>query len=686
MLNKKFTLAKQIKKEIGNRILFCSAALFLIIFGLTFYDISTEIDQLPARINPQLKPLEDFAMNQIMIDNAQTIQLKLSDFNQSNKALNVKWFPKGTPQFNKISWQFPFSWMYNYPMNAVAGFQLGYFQVQGSFLNDPMLVNELLIRLGLLIIFAFAIFGLLYPLARKIPDKLFIAPINRFIDLASQNNTNTVQSHILPSELTELETKITALLQNAKDYERSQAAIKLGLLAAQVAHDIRSPLSALNVMVKANYHIPEEQRITIRNVSQRINDIANNLLAQYKKTDDNQSRLIQKNELTNELISVLIDRIVSEKRAQYQDKYVKLILTIDETAHGLFATISASKLKSILSNLIDNAAEAISDEGIINVILTRTESQLSIKVNDNGCGMSPEVQTAVLQEGISIGKKGGTGIGLASSKQLIESWGGSFKIESNVGKGTTIILSLLQSEATSWFLSELFLTPNQTIVILDDDQSIHDIWISRFSNELRAEDKITSLHYCQAEQLFESYATIPEQAQFLVDYELHTNNMNGLDIIKMLNIVSRATLVTSHDDDLDLRAECQALGIKILPKTFAVHVPLIVLPQCPDMVFIDDNKMVTESWRFMSKFYNKSVLTFNTINDARKVISSLSKETKIYIDAELSENERGENFAKELYELGYKELYLATGHEKEKFTHCYWLKDIVDKEPPFINI
>ena len=53
-----------------------------------------------------------------------------------------------------------------------------------------------------------------------------------------------------------------------------------------------------------------------------------------------------------------------------------------------------------------------------------------------------------------------------------------------------------------------------------------------------------------------------------------------------------------------------------------------------------------------------------------------------YIDVHLSDNENGEQVTKELFELGFKNLYLATGFEVDQFSHITWIKGVVGKSPP----
>jgi hypothetical protein len=57
--------------------------------------------------------------------------------------------------------------------------------------------------------------------------------------------------------------------------------------------------------------------------------------------------------------------------------------------------------------------------------------------------------------------------------------------------------------------------------------------------------------------------------------------------------------------------------------------------------------------------------------------------TIIYIDSELGDTLSGQVFAKEIYDHGFKQIYLATGHPSENFGDFPWIKSVVGKTPPF---
>jgi signal transduction histidine kinase len=114
-------------------------------------------------------------------------------------------------------------------------------------------------------------------------------------------------------EAAKIEISKTAHLQTFKE------------IAFQVSHDIRSPLSALNLVVGLMNQAPEQQRTLIRSAVNRINDIANDLLTKGKQIDkiNTLELTVKTNEkpvLQPELLSALIENLISEKRVHYRDK------------------------------------------------------------------------------------------------------------------------------------------------------------------------------------------------------------------------------------------------------------------------------------------------------------------------------------------------------------------------------
>jgi len=491
-------------------------------------------------------------------------------------------------------------------------------------------------------------------------------------------------NNFIPLEIFQIKIIFEKLLENLqieyKKREEYTKQIALGQISAQVAHDIRSPLAALNSMtVKELASIPEAQRNTIRNTINRINDIANNLLTKYKTPNAS----VESDKVSPEHIVSLLDSIVSEKRAQYADKAIEFILDIETVAQAAFAKVNAIEFKRALSNLINNSVEALHNTGNIRVALRKRFGSLDIEVIDNGCGISEDLLPQIIN-GLSVGKEDGHGLGLSYTVACIKAWEGEYHIDSKVGVGTTFEISLPLSQPADWFFSKLTVLENSTILVLDDDELIHEIWQRRFKDALWGYKNITVKHFRSPIELLNycnEYGV--DNTHFLIDYELIGHSLTGLDVIKELNISEQAALVTSRYDDLPVKTAARALGVKIIPKGFAVHIPINVMCLRPDLILIDDSEILTDSWYHHASRVGKQIATFNKVSEFMAVRHYYPLTTPLYIDSELGQGVKGEELAKTLFDEGFTIIYLATGFNKHDFPVMPWIKEVVGKDAPF---
>jgi len=234
-------------------------------------------------------------------------------------------------------------------------------------------------------------------------------------------------------------------LQQSKTHTDDEEKITLGLMAAQMAHDIRSPLAALNVVAEELYRVPETVRVLMQRSIVRINDIANNLLNLYQK-----NKLYHvEDKLTPELISVLIDNVVSEKKMQFQKSDINFIYEISSYAHAAFANVMPIDFKRAISNLIDNAVEAITENGRVVIKVSATNDMITIILSDNGCGIPREYIKNLFAEGVTT-KHHGSGLGLYQVKNAIERMNGSILIESKNNNGTVVTIILPRVISPNW--------------------------------------------------------------------------------------------------------------------------------------------------------------------------------------------------------------------------------------------
>jgi len=374
-------------------------------------------------------------------------------------------------------------------------------------------------------------------------------------------------------------------VQNVRLLERTKVDM-FSRMAAQVAHDIRSPLSALAVVEKDLHLLPENTRLMVRSAVGRIRDIANNLIEKNRTlkpvegvagvSGDFKGAVVASEVRTTQLLSALIDSLVTEKRLQFRDRIqVDIAFDLDRGGYGLFADVQATELKRVLSNLINNSVEAIAERGQVNIRLEPAGQYVLIQLTDTGKGIAPEVLKTLGTRGATHGKAGGSGLGVFHAKTTVESWGGSLEVTSQVGRGTTIGIRLPRAEAPVWFMERLAIAPGTTVVVLDDDASIHPIWDGRLGSMRAAERGVGVVHF-SAPADFQRWVEDHEQtaAFFLMDYELLGHNQTGLDLIQANSLAARAVLVTSRFEEPAVLERCSRLGVRLIPKGLAGLVPM----------------------------------------------------------------------------------------------------------------
>ena len=370
---------------------------------------------------------------------------------------------------------------------------------------------------------------------------------------------------------------------------------ELNTVFRQVAHDIRSPLSALNLITSRLTEVPEDRRLVVRNAVNRINDIANQLLAKGNmlpevdmKFDPNPSQEKSTNRMTENKLSPLllvpiIDQIVSEKRVLLRGQKNAEIQSDFSRAYGLFVNVEPSELKRVISNLVNNSIEAMGDYafsemGNVSIAIRGYSDKINILVQDNGKGIPVEVLVNLGRRGVTHGKAGtlsGSGLGVYHAKRTIEAAGGQFDIASEVGVGTTVSISLPRAQSPSWFVEEINLKPNMRLISLDDDMSIHGIWRERIQllgengSDLQLMSFTSGVQFNNWVQSEKSDLDL-----FLVDYELLNQDRSGLDLIEELSLAKQSILVTSRFEEFQVRSRCEKLGIGLIPKMMAGLVPI----------------------------------------------------------------------------------------------------------------
>jgi signal transduction histidine kinase len=114
-------------------------------------------------------------------------------------------------------------------------------------------------------------------------------------------------------------------------------------------------------------------------------------------------------------------------------------LRLDEKIGSVM--IDRSKMRRVLDNLIKNALEAMPNGGDLTISTHRDGEWKRIEISDTGEGISEEDRATLFTPFISR-KEGGLGLGLVFCKETVEAHGGTLSLESEVGEGTSVTITL----------------------------------------------------------------------------------------------------------------------------------------------------------------------------------------------------------------------------------------------------
>jgi signal transduction histidine kinase len=237
------------------------------------------------------------------------------------------------------------------------------------------------------------------------------------------------------------------LRQSRAVIERNEKLTSLGTLAAGVAHEIRNPLTAINVRVHSlkrslvSGTSEHEDATVIDNEIKRLEGIVQAFLQFARPAEP-------------EFVTVSADSLLVRVRAllggQMEKAAIQLLL---EAPPDLWVRVDPQQIEQVLINLAQNAAESIQRDGVIRLRARKDVARFGgrsgpavvLEVIDTGKGIPLEVQKRLFDPFFTT-KEEGTGLGLSIAMRIVEQQGGALQFTTQPGRGTTFSLLLPEAE------------------------------------------------------------------------------------------------------------------------------------------------------------------------------------------------------------------------------------------------
>ncbi|MET0621800.1 MAG: response regulator [Pyrinomonadaceae bacterium] len=212
----------------------------------------------------------------------------------------------------------------------------------------------------------------------------------------------------------------------------------LGRVAAQVAHEVRNPLTGLQLyamhmktkladrMSAAELELADQIIETINHLARTVEQIVN-----FARPVSIERREIDLNHVVTDLLRLLEPQVAG----------ARVELSVELSPDRMRARLDESALRSALTNLILNGVQSMTGGGRLSIKTVRDEGGLRVEIADTGVGMTSG-QIEKVFEAFYTTKAKGLGLGMPYARKIIEEHGGEIGVESSPGEGTLVTVRL----------------------------------------------------------------------------------------------------------------------------------------------------------------------------------------------------------------------------------------------------
>ncbi len=313
--------------------------------------------------------------------------------------------------------------------------------------NRQQQIEQQIDELDRLVLSGFVLFSLLgaalgYWMAEQIAD-----PVNRLTRATRRIARGDLDARIAATSSDELRRLVEDFNQMAADLkrqrielERTQRLEAWADMARQVAHDIKNPLTPIQLSAEHAQRVNNDRG---RPLSPVLDECVNAILKQVRllrqisaEFSSFASSPTPRPEITD--VAALIDEVVAPYRAGLAQR---VRIDVQEPADLPRARIDRTLFARALTNIIENALHAMPGGGTLTIVARAAADRIAVEITDTGVGMDQEALAKIFEPYFST-KATGTGLGLTIAKRNVELIGGGIEVRSERGVGTTVTMTL----------------------------------------------------------------------------------------------------------------------------------------------------------------------------------------------------------------------------------------------------
>lgn len=248
-------------------------------------------------------------------------------------------------------------------------------------------------------------------------------------------------------EIGELTASFNFMMQRLRDNKRLEERLReaehlsaVGQLSRTIAHELRNPLNFISLSIDhigAKYRPSEAGEAknfetlvsSIKEEIRRLNRLVSDFLDYGKPLKLNRQSVN---------LSAVLNEIVDIIRAKAESEGVRIVEDLD---YAPVVNLDPELMKTCVLNVVMNSFQAMPEGGTLTISAKESDGSVVLSVSDTGKGVPKENLSKVFEPFFTT-KDGGLGLGLATTKRIVEEHGGKISLQCESGSGSTVTLSL----------------------------------------------------------------------------------------------------------------------------------------------------------------------------------------------------------------------------------------------------
>jgi signal transduction histidine kinase len=332
------------------------------------------------------------------------------------------------------------------PLMDVAGRDIGELRIMRSLDAAQSRITELRTRIAALWVFALLLgFAVTYLLARRL-----LRPVHALDAAAAQIANGNYDVEVKPESGDEIGrlartfNSMCASIRSAREeLIRKERLSTIARLSASIVHDLRNPLASIfggsEMLVDGDLSQDQVRRLALNiyRASRRVQA----LLQELSDARRGQGHARETCRL-REIIEAALDSIAAPVAEHAVDVQLQVPNEIE-------LPLDRSPMERVFENLMANAVEAMAGGGVLRITAATQNGAVLISVEDNGPGIPASIAKQLFRPFVTEGKKTGTGLGLALSKETVLEHGGELWADLQVASGARFIVRLPVQQAAA---------------------------------------------------------------------------------------------------------------------------------------------------------------------------------------------------------------------------------------------